>query len=155
MNIYIIWKFIPRAAPWYGGQRERVIGLTSTSVYRSHGCGYYFGPPHILETVKRYMYNKYRYVPEKYCCQVLFLPKKLETHLSLYHSLGFPCTIFIYFHIRYYVKTIVNIGLFWSPLNHGNSKSNQPRTILARLGKNWFSGFRNAPCPNSSGTSLH
>lgn len=52
LNIYIIWKFIPRPVPWYGGQHERVVGLTSTtlklevhlSVYRSHGCGYYFGP---------------------------------------------------------------------------------------------------------------
>lgn len=112
--------------------------MTSTSVYRSHGCGYYFGPPHILETVKRYMYNKYRYVLilqtgfvfygihrkklhtikisniSKYNSSISHLLfslfqksivaryfsslKNLETHLSLYHSLGFPCNFYLFSH---------------------------------------------------------
>jgi len=37
MNIYLKWKFIPRAAPWYGGWWERLVGLTKTTLKKVLG----------------------------------------------------------------------------------------------------------------------
>ena len=37
LNININWKFIPRAAPWYGGWWERLIGLTKTTLKKVLG----------------------------------------------------------------------------------------------------------------------
>ena len=37
LNIHINWKFIQRAAPWYGGWWERLVGLTKTSLRKVLG----------------------------------------------------------------------------------------------------------------------
>ena len=37
MNIYLNWKFIPKAAPWYGGWWERLVGLTKTTLKKILG----------------------------------------------------------------------------------------------------------------------
>ncbi|XP_071161008.1 uncharacterized protein [Mytilus edulis] len=37
MNIQINWKFIPKAAPWYGGWWERLVGITKTTLKKVLG----------------------------------------------------------------------------------------------------------------------
>ncbi|XP_071138903.1 uncharacterized protein [Mytilus edulis] len=37
LNIQINWKFIPRAAPWYGGWWERLVGITKTTLKKILG----------------------------------------------------------------------------------------------------------------------
>lgn len=110
MNIYIIWKFIPRAAPWYC----------------SHGCGYYFGPPLILETVKRYMYNKYRYVSILQTGFVFYgiHRKKLHTikisNISKYNS-SISHLLFSLFQksiVARYFSSLKNQRLTWACITH-------------------------------------
>ena len=37
INIHVNWKFIPKAAPWYGGWLERLIGLTKITLKKVLG----------------------------------------------------------------------------------------------------------------------